>query len=298
MNEFQQQKHNEMARRRWKMLARALQRSRDEIDKSTDDAISVRRISSFGLLSSVPLENILEDLNAVWFEYNTHIGHDRISLKVRHLIKTITPVDLMGFNNTGNICIWPSEEVLAYYSLCNKDAFTGKTVLELGGGMTCLAGLFIAKYTKASFICLTDGNISSVNNVRYIVEKNGFKDSPRVKCSVLQWGHRKEKDQLVYDIILAADCLFFDDGRLDLVKTIWGSLADNGLALVTAPRRGKTLDKFMFEAENVGFRCTLLQYYNKQVWDRHLELKSSCPAYDEDIHYPLLLHLMKPNLKN
>lgn len=287
------QNHNEMARKRWRLLARALQRNKQELDKLSEDIISVRRITSFGLLNLSQLEHISNDPDAHWFEYSVTIHEEIYSLKIRHLIKTITPVDLMGFNNTGNVCVWPSEEVLAYYALCNKEAFDGKTVLELGGGMTCLAGLLIAKYTDAANVCLTDGNISSVDNVQHIVDENGFKDSSKVSCFVLQWG-TPGKNKILYDIVLAADCLFFDDGRSDLVTIMWASLAENGQALVTAPKRGSTLDKFKAEAEQIGFICTTFEYYNQQIWDRHLLLKSNNASYDEDIHYPILLHLLKP----
>lgn len=287
------QNHNEMARKRWQLLARALQRNKQELDKLSEDVISVRRITSFGLLNLRQLENISDDPDAPWFEYTITIHQEMFLLKIRHLIKVVTPTDLMGFNNTGNVCVWPSEEVLAYYALCNKEAFDGKTVLELGGGMTCLAGLLIAKYTRASKVCLTDGNISSVDNVRSIVNQNGLNDSSKISCAVLQWGNLgKNKNQ--YNIVLAADCLFFDDGRSDLVTTMWVSLEENGQALVTAPKRGNTLDKFKVEAERVGFICTILEYYNKQIWERHLQLKSNNDNYDENIHYPILLHMLKP----
>lgn len=285
--------HNEMARKRWKLLARALQHNKEELDKLSEDIISVRRISSFGLFNLHQLENVSKDPRAHWFEYSVAIHQEVYSVKIRHLTKTITPVELMGFNNTGNVCVWPSEEVLAYYALCNKEVFNGKTVLELGGGMTCLAGLLIAKYTKASQICLTDGNISSVDNVRHVIDENGFKNSSRVSCDVLQWGD-SDKTRNTFDIVLAADCLFFDDGRSDLVLTMWASLAESGQALVTAPKRGTTLDKFKSEAEQIGFICTILELYNEQIWDRHLQLKSNNLNYDEDIHYPILLHLLKP----
>lgn len=285
-----QQNHHEMARRRWKMLARALHRNR-EADGSADDIISVRRVSSFGLINLLPLKSGDDE---IWFDYSIRVDQEMFSLKIRHLVQNITPVDLMGFNNTGNICVWPSEEVLAYHAMCNIDAFSEKSVLELGGGMTCLAGLLIAKYTKASVIRLTDGNVSSVDNVQSIICKNGFADSSNVSCSLLQWG--KGKYQPIYDIVLAADCLFFDESRTNLVSTMWASLKNNGQALVTAPKRGNTLDKFKNEAEKAGFQCTLLEYYNQQIWDRHLKLKSDTPNYDQDIHYPLLLHLMKPGL--
>ncbi|XP_054261094.1 calmodulin-lysine N-methyltransferase-like isoform X2 [Macrosteles quadrilineatus] len=287
------QNHNEMARKRWKLLARALHRSKEEPDKLSEDIISVRRISNFGLLNLRQLENISNDPDAHWYEYSAMINDTTFTLKIRHLIKTITPVDLMGFNNTGNVCVWPSEEVLAYYALCNTEAFHHKKVLELGGGMTCLAGLLILKYTRASKVHLTDGNPHSVDNVRYIIDENGFKDSSRVSCDVLKWGSLPKYHE-EYDVLLAADCLFFDDARSDLVVTMWSALCDDGQALVTAPRRGSTLDKFKTEAEERGFVCTVFEYYNQEIWNRHLELKAKNNNYDQDIHYPILLHLLKP----
>ncbi|XP_075233820.1 calmodulin-lysine N-methyltransferase [Lycorma delicatula] len=240
--------------------------------------VSVRRITGFGLLSLLPLDSVetSEDGDVSgypWFEYKADINQESFTIMVRHLVKDITPVELMGFNNTGNICVWPSEEVLAYYVLCNRKFFDDKTVLELGGGMTCLAGLLVAKFTSASFIHLTDGNISSVENVCAIVKQNRLENSSRVSCSVLQWGDKEWRNTpCKYDVIMAADCLFFDDGRKDLVNTMWQLLKQDGTALVTAPRRGSTLDEFINEANKMGFLCDPLQYYNEQVWQRHLKL--------------------------
>lgn len=288
------QNHNEMARKRWQLLARALHKNKQELDKLSEDVISVRRITSFGLLNLRQLENISDDPDTLWFEYSVRIHQEKYTLNIRHLIKVVTPTDLMGFNNTGNVCVWPSEEVLAYYALCNKEAFDRKSVLELGGGMTCLAGLLIAKYTQASKVCLTDGNKLSVDNVQRIVNHNDFRDPTRVTCDVLQWGNPGKRNNR-FQVVLAADCLFFDDGRSDLVSTMWAFLEDNGQALVTAPKRGNTLEKFKVEAERTGFVCTIVEHYNKQIWDRHLQLRSENNNYDENIHYPLLLQMLKPS---
>lgn len=266
--------HNEAARRRWGLLARALTNSRSP--NHQQDIISVRRISNFGLVSISPIFSN-------WYLYSV----DEYSVKIRHLSNALTPEDLMGFNNTGNICVWPSEEVLAYYVLSNLSYFSGKSVLELGGGMSCLAGLFIAKYTEATKIYLTDGNKTSVKNVEVILEENKIDNA---SCGVLEWGEVPDEK---FDLLLAADCLFFDDARKELVKTMWSSLKAGGCGLVTAPRRASTLDKFLEEVQNIGFKYYMRECYNQQVWERHLQLKNDCPYYDSDIHYPVFIHLTK-----
>lgn len=303
-----QEYSNVIARSRWKILAQALHRT----NPMSTLPSSLRRFQSYGLVTALPLQNTCDD-GAMWYEYCASIGQDMYSVLVRHPYRTFTASDLMGFNNTGNICVWPSEEVLAYYGLSNQNLFSCKSVLELGGGMSCLAGLMIGKYTSASRVHLTDGNVFSMENVRCILEKNGFGKSTRITSSVLQWGkqvnfvtrnHVQEfnTEPLVsqFDIILCADCLFFDDAREDLVQTIYNCMTDNGIALLTAPRRADTLDKFYDEACSAGFNCSLQEIYNDQVWDRHLQLKSNLiDSYDENIHYPLLLQLQKiPNCKS
>lgn len=294
---------NEVARRRWKILARALQRTCDvdAVPTNVDDIISVRRFTTFDLVTSHPiiLNDSSSDPDASWFEYTATISQETYSLHIRHPTRSFTAAELMGFNNTGNICVWPSEEVLAYYILCNLQYFCGKTVLELGGGMTCLAGLMVAKYTTAIKIHVTDGNISAIDNVQFIVKQNGLGD--RVTCSVLQWGDIQVRPVgkyiSTYDTILSADCLFFDEARRDLVETIWMMLNEGGTALIMAPRRGQTYEKFAEEAKMRGFHCKSKQYYNEHVWNRHLKLKQSCD-YDENIHYPMLLSLRKMCLEN
>lgn len=304
-NDSPEEYHNVIARSRWRILAQALQKC--EAIPTTPS--SVRRFQSYGLVSALPLENICED-GATWYEYSATIGQDLFSVLIRHPKRTITATDLMGFNNTGNICVWPSEEVLAYYSLCNPNIFSSKSVLELGGGMSCLAGLMIAKYTSASNVLLTDGNIFSMKNVHHILVKNGFENSSSVSSSVLQWGKRanskvdfltgglnKEVSPSKFDVVLCADCLFFDDARQDLVQTIFDFMADDGMALLTAPRRAETLEKFCDEACSAGFICNLQEIYNEQIWDRHLHLKANqAQSYDENIHYPLLIQLQKMSI--
>ncbi|XP_066598154.1 calmodulin-lysine N-methyltransferase [Prorops nasuta] len=304
------------AKKRWKILAKALVGSMEsDSGDEKEDEISVRRFTSFGLLTSFPLERNL-DTDSIWQEYSVVLKDRVFSIEIRKIDKCFTANELIGFNNTGNVCVWPSEECLAYYLLKNPRICKEKRVLELGGGMSCLAGLFAAKYCDPSFVTLTDGNVTSVDNVRCIVLRNNMSDL--VRCGVVQWARaaralrlaalndnrnqswmtKREWECIIYndlyDVILCADCLFFDETRLDLVETIYGWLADNGVALILAPRRGTTFDKFAEAAINRGFFVRQTECYDSDVWTRHLDLLNNRHReYSPDLHYPLLLELTK-----
>ena len=87
-------------------------------------------------------------LDRLWFRVHaTPDWHkSSVDLKVCVRSQSMKLKDLTGFNNTGNVCVWPSEEVLAGYCLENSHLFKGMKVLELGAGMT---GNF-----EIIFICL------------------------------------------------------------------------------------------------------------------------------------------------
>lgn len=326
---------NSIARKRWKILAKAIKKNgnqppatelngqintTDASTLATDDLLaSVRRFSSFDLVQHDHLTSADKDelLGSAldWFLYKLTVQHIDYFVNIHHVNRPITASDLMGFNNTGNICVWPSEEALAFYVLGDINSFTGKMVLELGGGMTCLAGLLIAKYGRPYGVHLTDGNAMSVQNVQKTCRLNDIANC-YVKCSVLKWEQHchtmdgvgsgaasvaiNETDENgvcaleceKFDYILSADCLFFDEAREALVETIWWYLSPSGMALVMAPRRGKTLELFVACAAAKGFHCKIVQRYNEMIWIRHLELLAS-PSYDEDIHYPILIQLTK-----
>lgn len=223
-----------------------------------------------------------------WYKYSSYIEGLEYFVHVSHRNRTFSAEDLMGFNNTGNVCIWPSEETLAYYSLFNLSLFKSKSVIELGGGMSCLAGLFCAKYGYPKNVILTDGNKVSVENIQISLCGNDF-PCP-VECRILKWNQHDVESQ--FDVILCADCLFFDDARADLVKVLWQLLSEDGVALVMAPKRGHTLDTFILQCENIGFSCEKIVNYNDTVWNKHVTLLHSTD-YDENSHYPVLIQLTK-----
>ena len=58
------------------------------------------------------------------------------------------------------------------YCLENKHLFINKSVLELGAGMTGLAGLVAGQACGAKHVLITDGNENSVENLDIIVKEN------------------------------------------------------------------------------------------------------------------------------
>ncbi|XP_026666843.1 calmodulin-lysine N-methyltransferase [Ceratina calcarata] len=315
-------KKKNTAQRRWRILAKALIGSRRSMDTEDENEVSVRRFTSFQLFRVNRVDPAMDQDAGVWSEYSAVAENKLFTLQIHRLKRNFTANELIGFNNTGNICVWPSEECLAYYLLKNRHLCRDRRVLELGGGMSCLAGMIAAKYCDPRQVTLTDGNVTSANNVQRIVARNGMSDL--VECGVVQWGRAarairmarasrafapneqrvknwtggggkdlaKFADRL-YDVILCADCLFFDEARSDLVETMYGWLANDGLALVMAPGRGSTFEKFAEAAVKRGFVARQIDRYDGKIWSRHLELLEHSQEYCPDLHYPILLELTK-----
>jgi calmodulin-lysine N-methyltransferase len=205
---------------------------------------------------------------------------------------------LAGFNNTGNVRVWSSEEVLTHYCLRQGPAlFAGRRVLELGGGMTCLAGVMVAKAAAPAHVHLTDGNAAAMANVKRIVAQNELRTD--VTCSVLRWHEAAHARHAPYDLILCADCLFFDEARPALAAAIDCLLRPGGSALLMAPARGGTFNLFVQEAARRNLKYSIAKRYDEAVWGCHealsLEYQQGGACYDEDLHYPLLLVLTKPS---
>lgn len=81
-----------------------------------------------------------------WFSISVPTIESMDSVKVRFYKGPIGLKEMVGFNNTGNVCLWPSEEIMTYFCIKNSAIFDNKSVCELGGGMTCLAGLMVKKF--------------------------------------------------------------------------------------------------------------------------------------------------------
>ncbi|KAL8618344.1 hypothetical protein ACOMHN_047416 [Nucella lapillus] len=284
----------QIARQRWQILAETLRGSNSS--ETQQCSVSVRRFHTFGLLKQQKIDSIAEDSEeALWYRY-TCPAFPSLQMIIRHMCETIRPEDLLGFNNTGNVCVWPAEEVMTYYCLQHVEDFRASSIVELGGGMTCLAGAALAASAGAKHVTLTDGNEQSVSNLRSIIQENNFGETT-VDSRMLRWGQEPLDAELqeAFDCVLCADCLFFDEGREHLVQTIYSLLKPGGQALVFAPGRSGTFEAFCQLAESrFGHVTRKGDQYDEHVQNLHSQFRASCEAYSEDLHLPLMVELNKP----
>lgn len=201
-------------------------------------------------------------------------------------------------DNTGLICNWPSEDVLAYFCLTHAEMFSSKRILELGSGYG-LAGLAVAACTDASEVVISDGNPQVADYIQRNVRANaGAFGETQVKSMTLHW--KKEHDLNIkntFDVIIASDCTFFKEFHEGLALTVKSLLkpSDTSEALFFAPRRGNTLDKFLEKIKEVGLHFNVIEIYDPEVWKLHLKFvngdDSSWPNYEKDHCYPLLVRI-------
>ena len=265
------------AKERWALLAQAL-RSRDGEGKEKQQGTK-RSFHAYNLLTWGP-----EDQEG-W----RTVSHAGVEAEVRLAPASTSPslTQLVGFNNTGNVCVWPSEECLGVYCLSERSKYEGLRVLELGGGMTAVAGLLLAATGLPANVTLTDGNEVSAESLRRVVERAKSRGGSGLEAVQLRWDDASEVEARrgSFDLILSADCIFFTSQLASAMATL---LAPGGEALVMAPGREGTFDAFQAEAREHFGEVEEVEKYSAQVWKAH-EACSGLQGYVEDIHYPRLL---------
>ena len=299
-----------LARERWKFLRKVLLEKRKDLstyELDSSSSVSVRRFSTFELFTvstsqtgQRPVGNTRStagEEKVEWVRYTYETSSLSLSVDIALLPQRISAEDLQGFNNTGNVCIWPAEEVMAFYCLRNRELFSGASVCELGAGMTGLAGVFLAKTGLPKEVVITDGNKKSVSNLQSIITHDKINclsnEKVSVSAEVVIWkdtdvnsmySHLKER----FDFLICADCLFFSAVHKPLIALLLYLLKPEGCILMFAPERSGTLQAFYSLAQE-RFNVEVSEHYLDTVWEKHVTLIDKVSSYNPDIHYPKLM---------
>lgn len=297
---------------RWKILRHALLSNPSSSSSSTNSdeqsQTSIKRISrrtghGFNLIQSHVIHdsNNCKDARVC---YTLPIPHaPQLFLRQRvdnHAdLNDFQTCNKYNIDNTGLVCNWPSEDVLAHYCLSHRDIFRSKKVIELGSGYG-LAGFVIAAVTEASEVVISDGNPQVVDYTQRNIEANSgaFGDTV-VKSMKLHWNQEDTSSVAdAFDIIVASDCTFFKDFHRDLARIVKHLLSKIGSseAIFLSPKRGNSLDQFLEVAEEHGLHFSVTENYDKEVWKRHEGFLNGAdrdywPSYETGHCYPLLIRI-------
>lgn len=207
-----------------------------------------------------------------------------------------------GVDNTGNICVWPAEGVLLAVLLgcpALRAALAGAAVLELGGGMTALAGLGLAVSGLPREVLLSDGHPRAAANQQVCLEMTRSMGSlagsnTHVSCRALQWSDCCSLSAGSVDMVIAADCLFFEgSGHADLLALLAHALSPRGMAVLLQPRRSGSMDRFVRLAQAQGFAAEVSEDYHPLIAAQRLAY-ADAEGYRDDLHFPVLVTVRRP----
>lgn len=277
---------------------------------------SVMRLNPFGVFAAkvVAIEPAPEDETRIFnvTRYTHAMSGTEVTLLERREAAGTSAADFRvahsdGIDNTGNFH-WPAEEILAHVLLRRLAVadVRPRHVLELGAGVG-LAGFAVATAFPDTAFTITDGNRSVVANAVRNAERLAM---PHVRCQQLLWhdpvlaSDDGSSDLLrTVDLVVGADCLFFDKYHADLKALLLRFLRRDGGAppvWLVAPTRGTTLQRFvdLMKLED-DVDVTVEAAYDDVVTTVHERLsaadcaEAAAKSYDADKHLPLLVTITR-----
>ncbi|EGT48210.1 hypothetical protein CAEBREN_08493 [Caenorhabditis brenneri] len=289
------------ARRNWSVFSERLRETLCKSRKSSTNADSL-------ILFDVKCVEISEKSNdCMWIYQRDNSSfdfdfddNDDSHLRIFKFIPPKTSISLhslaSGFDNTGNVRIWPGSEALAWVIQRNPSSVLapGNRILELGAGFLGLSSFLIAKLFPDSTVWVTDGNLESIRSLEQVKNANPEFRS-RVHIKQLIWG----QDHLItsrFNTILAADCVFFAEYHESLMKCIHLHLAPNGNVVISSPRRKQSLQKFLDYVEsdwNGEFSIEMNSVINSMLEQKIGGIWSSEEEKDEK--FPVIVILRRRN---
>ncbi|KAJ5081419.1 hypothetical protein NUU61_009683 [Penicillium alfredii] len=146
--------------------------------------------------------------------------------------------------------LWPAGMVLAKYLLCqHRSNLSDKTIVELGAGGG-LVGLAVARGCEIGQppIYVTDQE-PMLPLMEANIQLNCL--SSTVSATVFNWGEPEPENFPEPDVILAADCVYFEPAFPLLISTLKGLLGPRSVCYFCFKRRRRADLRFMKMAKKV-----------------------------------------------
>lgn len=214
----------------------------------------------------------------VWYEYNIHgddVHDEGFNLfepdpedKYEVLewnFDGLPTITLRGnaedYTNSTGMTVWAGAELLAEYLLQNRQLVKKKKCLEIGAGLG-LCGI-IAFHLGAYTVCLSDGDITVLDNLRFNIQNLCQEQEGIIHCPQLIWGQDLQEFQNEYgvqDIIFATDCGYITKSLVPMFETVYTLLnPDGGIFLfVNKCSSQASMDFILEKAKECG-----LEIYDK-----------------------------------
>jgi predicted nicotinamide N-methyase len=86
-----------------------------------------------------------------------------------------------------------------------------------------------------------------------------------VSSKILNWSSYSTEEIGKWDVIIGADCLFFEDFHDDLLRLLEDILSSTGIALLFQPRRAGSMDRFIQKALQKNLFLEIKEDYSLKV---------------------------------
>ncbi|XP_039971615.1 protein-lysine N-methyltransferase EEF2KMT isoform X2 [Xiphias gladius] len=203
-----------------------------------------------------PLDELYDALAEVVGAEDTTECYKSYLLPCGDAVSLSENVALISEGTTG-LVTWEAALYLAEWALDHQQAFSGRTVLELGSGVG-LTGITICRSCSPDRFVFSDCHPSVLQKLRANVQLNGLTEqkSPRVSVEELDWTAATEEQfrQIGADAVIAADVVYDPDvvgSLVELLSKILRSSSPDVLICSTI-RNPETYSGFKQQLENAG----------------------------------------------
>ncbi|XP_040919067.1 protein-lysine N-methyltransferase EEF2KMT isoform X2 [Toxotes jaculatrix] len=207
-----------------------------------------------------PLDELYDALAEVVGTEDTTECYKSYLLPCGEAVSLLENVALISEGTTG-LVTWEAALYLAEWALDHQQAFTGRTVLELGSGVG-LTGITICRSCSPSRFVFSDCHPSVLQKLRANVQLNGLTEqmSPTVSVEELDWTTATEEQfkQIGADTVIAADVVYDPDIVGSLVKLLSQILRSSSsevlpeVLICSTIRNPETYSSFKQQLGNAG----------------------------------------------